>query len=220
MVEPVDRFEEQLAAIAAARIVPVVSLSSEEQAVPLADALIAGGIQAVEITLRTSSGLGAIARLADYSEHLMVGAGTVVSVKQVDQVIDAGARFVISPGIDAEVVTHSLQRSVLPIPGVGSASDVQLAQKLGLTAVKVFPAAELGGTAFVHAMRGPFPHMRFLPSGGVSAANVADYLATPGIFAVSGSWMAPSDAIAAGDWSRVAALGAEASAAVRLDGEH
>lgn len=210
-VWPLDR---ALAAVAVARIVPVVSLASVEQAEPLADALIAGGITAVEITLRTPSGVGAIARLADYSALLTVGAGTVVSVAQVDEVIDAGARFVISPGIDEAVVTRCLARGVLPVPGVGTASEVQLADRLGLSAVKVFPAAELGGAGFVRAMRGPFPHMRFLPSGGVTADNVAAYLATPGVFAVSGSWMAPDAAIAAGDWERVAQLAAAATAAI------
>ncbi|GAA1328367.1 bifunctional 4-hydroxy-2-oxoglutarate aldolase/2-dehydro-3-deoxy-phosphogluconate aldolase [Nonlabens tegetincola] len=212
-----DSFGRMLEAVASARLVPVVSLASVEQALPLADALIAGGIAAVEITLRTASGVGAIAALAGYSDRLTVGAGTVVSPEQLDEVADAGAEFVISPGIDEAVVRRSLARGILPIPGVATASEVQLAQRLGLGAVKAFPASLLGGPGFVRAMRGPFPEMRFLPSGGVSLANAAEYLATPGVLAVSGSWMVPDDAVASSDWERIAALGAAAMAALGAD---
>lgn len=205
-------FGEMLSRVAQARVVPVVSLASADDAVPLADALIAGGISAVEITLRTAAGLAGIERLANYSPALTVGAGTVVTPEQAHAVIDAGAEFVISPGIDESVVHACQERGILTIPGVATASEVQLAARLGLTAVKAFPAAQLGGTSFVRAMRGPFPGMRFLPSGGVSLDNLTEYLETPGVLAVSGSWMVQSDTLSAGHWDDVAALSAEAMA--------
>lgn len=202
-----------VAQVVAARIVPVVTLTHADQAWPLADALIAGGIRAIEVTLRTAAGLGALEELGDRGD-LMVGAGTVLTVEQASQACAAGARFAVSPGLDAAIVSRLREHGALPLPGVATATEVQQAHRLGLRAVKLFPAELLGGLDLVRALHGPFPDMRFLPSGGVTAANAGSYAGHPAILAVSGSWMVPNDAILAGDWGRIADLAAEAVASL------
>ncbi|ALX65769.1 bifunctional 4-hydroxy-2-oxoglutarate aldolase/2-dehydro-3-deoxy-phosphogluconate aldolase [Microbacterium sp. XT11] len=195
------------------RIVPVVVLHDAVNAHPLADALVAGGIRCAEITLRTPAGLEAIRALSGRGD-ILVGAGTVIDREQVDQVVDAGAAFAVSPGFDADVVDRCAERDLPIVPGVATASDIQSALRRGIRHLKLFPAGLVGGLAAVRAFAGPFPEVRFLPSGGVSAANARDYLADPAVFAVSGSWMVPADALRAGDWGTVERLSREASGAV------
>ena len=190
-------------------IVPVITIDDAARAVDLASALAAGGIDCAEITLRTPAGLAAIAAIAAALPDFTVGAGTVLTSSDVDRVTDAGASFIVSPGFDDEVVDRARERGVLPVPGVATATEVQRALRAGVDHLKLFPAAQLGGRAMVDALAAPFPQVRFLPSGGVTAENAADYAASPAVFAVSGSWMATRAMIAAGDWETVTLLSAE-----------
>jgi 2-dehydro-3-deoxyphosphogluconate aldolase / (4S)-4-hydroxy-2-oxoglutarate aldolase len=192
-------------------IVPVVVLDDPEQAVSLGEALLAGGIDVVEITLRTDAGLESIRRLAALPD-LHVGAGSVLVPDHVDQVVKAGARFVVSPGLSVEVVSRCQELGVPALPGVATASDLMTATALGLTQVKFFPAGLLGGPAAIRALAAPFTRMAFLPSGGVNADNMADYLAVPAVPAVSGSWMVEPALLRAKDWDEVTARSAAAVA--------
>jgi len=161
-------------------VVPVVVLDHPDQAVPLGEALLAGGIDVMEVTLRTDAGLEAIRRLAGLP-GMHVGAGSVLVPEQVDQVVDAGARFVVSPGLSVDVVARCRTRDVPALPGVATASELMTAVSLGLDEVKFFPAGLLGGPAAIRALAAPFTRMAFMPSGGVKAENMADYLAVPAV---------------------------------------
>ena len=174
------------------RFLPVVVLDDVDEAEPLADALVAGGLGTVEVTLRTPAGLPALRRLAGRSD-LLVGAGTVVEAEQVDAVVAAGARFVVTPGFDHSVVHRCRRLGVPVLPGVATASEVMAALSLGVDVVKLFPAGLLGGPAMVDALAGPFPGLRVVPSGGVTADSAPEYLARPSVPAVSGSWVTPRD---------------------------
>jgi 2-dehydro-3-deoxyphosphogluconate aldolase/(4S)-4-hydroxy-2-oxoglutarate aldolase len=195
-------------------VVPVVVLDDPAQALPLGEALVAGGIDVIEITLRTDAGLEAIRRLAAVP-GLHVGAGSVLVPDQVDQVVDAGARFVVSPGLAVEVVHRCRALDVPALPGVATASDLMTAVGLGLGEVKFFPAGLLGGPAAIRALAAPFTRMSFLPSGGVKPDNVADYLAVPAVPAVSGSWMVEPVLLREGRWEEVTARSAAAIALAR-----
>lgn len=193
-------------------ILPVVVLEDADAGPDLAAALAAGGIGCAEITLRTSAGLGAIERISRAHPEFVVGAGTVLEVDDVDRVADAGAHFVVSPGLDPVIVTRAQARGLEVLPGVATAGEVQHARRLGLRRVKFFPAGQLGGRATIDALAAPFADIRFLPSGGVGQQNLSDYLASPAVFAVSGSWMVPRESLAAGDWGRIERLSADAIA--------
>jgi 2-dehydro-3-deoxyphosphogluconate aldolase / (4S)-4-hydroxy-2-oxoglutarate aldolase len=199
--------------LAGQRIVPVVVIDDATVAPQLARALTDGGIGCAEITLRTPAGLEAI-RAASQVPGFIVGAGTVTTPAQVDSVVDAGAAFLVSPGLDDAVVARAAQRGVPILPGVATATEVQRAIASGLSVLKLFPANLVGGLDAVRAFAGPFPEVRFVPSGGVSDANAREYLASPSVFAVSGSWMVPREAIAAGDLETVSRLSAQAVAAL------
>ena len=201
--------------LAGCPLVPVVVLDRAEDARPLGEALLAGGITEVEITLRTAAGLDAIAVASQALPELTVGAGSVLTTAHVDQVIDAGARFVVSPGLYAPVVTRCTERGVPALPGVATASEVMTAVNLDLTVVKFFPAGLLGGPAAIRSMSAPFPGLSFLPSGGVGRDNLAGYLALPCVPAVSGSWMVEPALIRAGDWAEITRRSADAIAAAR-----
>lgn len=189
-------------------IVPVITIDDAARAVDLAEALSAGGITCAEITLRTPAGLPAIAAIAAALPDFTVGAGTVLTPTDAANATDAGARFLVSPGFDDDIVTYARTRGILPVPGVATATEVQRALRAGVDHLKLFPAAQLGGRAMVDALAAPFPQVRFLPSGGVTAANAADYAASPAVFAVSGSWMATRAMIADGDWDTITRLSA------------
>jgi 2-dehydro-3-deoxyphosphogluconate aldolase/(4S)-4-hydroxy-2-oxoglutarate aldolase len=190
-------------------VVPVVVLDRADQALPLARALLAGGIDVIEVTLRTAAGLSGIEALAGLDE-MLVGAGSVVTPEHVDAVVDAGAEFVVSPGTSAAVLQRSAQRGVPALPGTSSASDLMVCAAAGVTEVKVFPAALLGGPAHIAALAAPFPQMRFMPSGGVSAATMNDYLALSCVPAISGSWMVAPQLLREERWHDVTNLAAEA----------
>ncbi len=205
---------ETLDALADHLLVPVVVLDDPEQAPALTRALVDGGLPVAEITLRTPQALEVLRTTATTGD-VLVGAGTVLSPGQVDDAVDAGARFVVSPGLSAEVVDRARARGVAVLPGVATPSDLMAATALGLDAVKLFPAGQLGGAAAVRALAAPFPAMRFVPTGGIGADDLADYLAVDAVAAVGGSWMVPADAVAAGDVDTVRTLVAAAVEAAR-----
>jgi 2-dehydro-3-deoxyphosphogluconate aldolase/(4S)-4-hydroxy-2-oxoglutarate aldolase len=186
-------------------LVPVVVLDEASAADPLAEALVAGGLPVAEITFRTSAALEAIRRMAARKD-VAVGAGTVLTPGQVDEAVDAGASFIVSPGLSEEVILRAERRRVPVIPGAVTASEVQRAYALGLRTVKFFPAATAGGAAAIAALSKPFGDMRFLPTGGIGPDNLADYLTLSSVAAVGGSWMVPRHTIAAGDFQTIRRL--------------
>jgi 2-dehydro-3-deoxyphosphogluconate aldolase / (4S)-4-hydroxy-2-oxoglutarate aldolase len=200
--------------LTAARIVPVIVIDDAAHAGELAAALADGGIRAVEVTLRTPAGLDAMAAMAAHG-GLVVGAGTVLTRAQVDASVAAGAQFIVSPGIDDEVIARAQEAGLGMLPGVATATEVQRAMRAGLSELKLFPADRLGGLGMVDSLTGPFPDIRFMPSGGVSAANAVEYLAHRSVFAISGSWMATRAAISAGDFDGIRAASAAAVDLVR-----
>jgi 2-dehydro-3-deoxyphosphogluconate aldolase/(4S)-4-hydroxy-2-oxoglutarate aldolase len=197
--------------VTAGRIIPVVVIRDADQAVPLGEALVAGGVPVAEVTFRTAAAAQAIRRLAGV-EGLLVGAGTVVSVDQVDQAVEAGARFVVCPGLSAAVVRRAQQHGLPVFPGAVTSTEIMAALDLGLTTLKFFPAGLFGGLAALRALGSPFSQVRFIPTGGITAANLADYLALPNVAAVGGSWMVKESAIAAGDFGAIRAACAQAAA--------
>ena len=200
--------------LAAHPVVPVVVIDDAEQALPLGRALLAGGIAVMEVTLRTEAGLEGIRRLAPL-EGLTVGAGSVLTPAHVEEVVEAGARFVVSPGVNIDVVRRAQELGVPALPGVASSTDLMTAVQLGLREVKFFPAGLLGGPAMIKALSAPFGGMTFMPSGGVTRANLADSLALPCVPAVSGTWMVEKSLVNAARWDEVTALAAEAVAAAK-----
>jgi 2-dehydro-3-deoxyphosphogluconate aldolase/(4S)-4-hydroxy-2-oxoglutarate aldolase len=202
------------AALGRARLVPVVVLDDAADAGPLADALVAGGLPVAEVTFRTPAAGDAIRAMADRGD-VLVGAGTVLTAGQVDQAVAAGASYVVSPGLSRAVVERCAEHGVLALPGAVTATEVQAALELGLTTVKFFPAGTSGGAPAIAALAAPFAGVRFIPTGGVGPANLADYLGTEAVVAVGGSWMVPRDRIRAGDFETVRRLTGEAVALVR-----
>ncbi|MFD3414875.1 bifunctional 4-hydroxy-2-oxoglutarate aldolase/2-dehydro-3-deoxy-phosphogluconate aldolase [Streptomyces cyaneofuscatus] len=195
-----------------APVVPVVVLRDAADAVPLARALVAGGLPAIEVTLRTAAALESIRAIAAEVPGAVVGAGTVISPQHVRDTVEAGARFLVSPGW-TDALLEAMQESGVPfLPGVSTTSEVVALLELGVSDVKFFPAEAAGGTAYLKALSAPLPQARFCPTGGISLASAPSYLALPNVACVGGSWMVPGDAIAAKDWDRVARLAAEAAA--------
>lgn len=197
------------------QIVPVVVLDDASGANSLADALVQGGIPCAEITLRTPAGLEALRALRGRRD-LLLGAGTVLNAADVDLAADAGAQFVVSPGLGADVVARCSERGVTAIPGIATASELQAAVAAGLRHVKFFPAEQAGGLPMLTALSGPFPDVRFMPSGGLLPHNVHTYLDHPAVFAAGGSWMVPRATIVSGNFEEVARLCAATRA--QLDG--
>jgi 2-dehydro-3-deoxyphosphogluconate aldolase / (4S)-4-hydroxy-2-oxoglutarate aldolase len=191
------------------RIIPVVVLEELETARPLAEALEQGGLPVAEVTFRTEAAADAV-RLLSHEKRLLVGAGTVVRPEQVDLAVEAGARFIVMPGLSPRVVERCRYLDVLVIPGVATATEVIAALDHGLDLLKLFPANVAGGVALLRALQGPFPGVRWIPTGGISEANAAAYLALPSVAAVGGSWMVASELIAARDFATVTRLAREA----------
>jgi 2-dehydro-3-deoxyphosphogluconate aldolase/(4S)-4-hydroxy-2-oxoglutarate aldolase len=204
--------------IAQSRLVPVVVLDDPAGAAPLGAALLAGGLNCVEVTFRTDAAAESLRILAE-EVSLLVGAGTVVTTAQVNQAVSAGARFIVSPGFSPTVVKHCQEVGIPVFPGVATATEIQQALELGISTVKFFPAGQLGGPGMVKALSAPFRNVLFVPTGGVTTANLADYLAIPAVLAVGGTWMVAPDLLKAGDWDEVTRRTAEAVAAVKsIDG--
>ncbi|KAA6197437.1 bifunctional 4-hydroxy-2-oxoglutarate aldolase/2-dehydro-3-deoxy-phosphogluconate aldolase [Streptomyces parvus] len=195
-----------------APVVPVVVLHDATDAVPLARALVAGGLPAIEVTLRTPAALESIRAMAAEVPGAVVGAGTVISPEHVRETVAAGARFLVSPGW-TDALLEAMKASGLPfLPGVSTTSEVVALLERGVNEMKFFPAEAAGGTAYLKALSAPLPQARFCPTGGISLASAPSYLALPNVGCVGGSWMVPGDAVAAKDWDRVARLAAEAAA--------
>lgn len=195
-----------------APVVPVVVLEDAADAVPLARALVAGGLPAIEVTLRTAAALDAIKAIAAEVPDAVVGAGTVISARNVSDTVAAGARFLVSPGW-TDALLDAMKASGVPfLPGVSTTSEVVALLERGVTEMKFFPAEAAGGTAYLKALSAPLPQARFCPTGGISLASAPSYLALPNVGCVGGSWMVPADAVASGDWARVERLAAEAAA--------
>ncbi len=197
--------------IAKLRIIPVVAIESATDALPLADALTAGGLPVAEITLRTDAAIDAISALATRGAFL-VGAGTVHSVDQARQVSDAGAKFVVSPGFNGKTVQWCLDHQLPIFPGISSPTDLETALEFGLKVVKFFPAEPLGGVKMIQALAGPFSGIQFIPTGGISADNLKDYLKLSCVLACGGSWMVKSSLLNAGRFDEITRLSAEAVA--------
>ncbi len=199
-----------IARLQACGIVPVVVIEDAHLAAPLARALLAGGIDVIEVTLRRPAALAALETIAREVSGILPVAGTVVTPAQVVDVREAGAQAVVSPGF-SEAVDDAMRAAGLPwLPGVATASDCMRAVAAGRLTCKFFPAEQAGGTATLKALSGPFPQMRFCPTGGVSLTNLGDYLALKQVLCVGGSWLVPADAIANRDWARVTQLAREA----------
>jgi Entner-Doudoroff aldolase len=196
-------------------IIPVVVLDDAKDAEPLAKALIEGGLPCAEVTFRTAAAEEVIRKMATAYPDLFVGAGTVLTVEQVNRAVDAGAKFIVSPGLNPEVVKYCVQRGIPVCPGTCTPSEVEQALALGLDAVKFFPAEQAGGLGFIKAMAAPYVGVKFMPTGGISAKNVREYLAYDRILACGGSWMVKNDLVKAGDFEKITELVREAAAIVK-----
>ncbi|MEU9608189.1 bifunctional 4-hydroxy-2-oxoglutarate aldolase/2-dehydro-3-deoxy-phosphogluconate aldolase [Streptomyces sp. NPDC048057] len=194
-----------------APVIPVVVIEDAADAVPLARALVAGGLPAIEVTLRTPAALDAIRAIAAEVPEATVGAGTVISTANVDAAVSAGSRFLVSPGW-TERLLESMKGSGQPfLPGVSTVSEVVNLLERGVSEMKFFPAEAAGGTSYLKSLAGPLPQARFCPTGGISRKSAPAYLALPNVGCVGGTWMLPPDAVATKDWSRIESLAAEAS---------
>jgi len=192
----------------APRVLPVATIADPALVPVLAEALAAGGAAAIEVTFRTEAAPRVVAALAD--SGLVVGAGTIRTLAQVDEALAAGAQFIVSPALDEAVVGRWLDAGVPMLPGIATATELSHALSLGLTAVKLFPAEPLGGTALIAALAAPFPEARFVPTGGLGPHNAAEYLRLPPVLAIGGSWMVASKLLEARQWDAVTRLTAEA----------
>ena len=198
------------AALQVVPVIPVIVLQSSEHAAPVAEALIKGGIPIFEITLRTAAGLPSIEEVAKKFPDALTGAGTVLNESQARQAIDAGSRFIVSPGWDDGVVEMAQAAGIPVVPGVATATEVQRAYNHGLRVLKLFPAGIAGGIPMLKALSSVYSEVGFVPTGGVSADNLADFLALPNVKAVGGSWLTPAQAIAEGRFEEITRLANEA----------
>ncbi|MGI9061347.1 MAG: bifunctional 4-hydroxy-2-oxoglutarate aldolase/2-dehydro-3-deoxy-phosphogluconate aldolase [Ktedonobacteraceae bacterium] len=196
-------------------VLPVIALERAEDAVPLARALLAGGIDCAEITFRTPAAAEAIRRMSDEVSEMLVGAGTVLTVQQAEQAILAGAQYIVSPGFDAAVVGWCQAQGVAVLPGVATPTEINMALVRDVKLLKFFPAEEFGGTRMLKALHGPYPDVRFIPTGGINATNLAQYLALPNVVACGGSWMATGGMLARGQFNEIARVAGEARTIVR-----
>lgn len=191
-------------------IVPVIALEDAKDAKPLAQALINGGLPCAEVTFRTAAAEESIKIMSEAFPDMLVGAGTVLTTEQVDRAVLAGAKFIVSPGLNPEVVKYCVDRNIPVCPGCANPSDIEQAIALGLDVVKFFPAEAAGGLNMIKAMSAPYTGMKFMPTGGINAGNLNDYLAFKKIIACGGSWMVKSDVIKAGDFDKIEAMTKEA----------
>lgn len=200
---------------AQAPVIPVISITHAGNAVPLARALLAGGLHVLEITLRTPGAFDAVERIAAEVPQVLVGVGTILRAEDMHRAASLGARFAVSPGLTPELAQAAGETGLPLLPGVMTPSEVMRARELGYRNLKLFPAAPAGGAAMLKSLAGPFPDISFCPTGGVTPENLVDYLSLSNVSCVGGSWLAPEEAVAAGDWARITRLAAEASAAAQ-----
>ncbi|MGZ0078940.1 bifunctional 4-hydroxy-2-oxoglutarate aldolase/2-dehydro-3-deoxy-phosphogluconate aldolase [Methylomonas sp. YC3] len=193
-------------------VMPVMVINQLEQAVPLARALVEGGLKVLEITLRTPVALDAIRRIKAEVQGAIVGAGTIINTQTLKNAIDAGAEFIVSPGVTDSLLDAALASGVPILPGVITPSEVMRLMDKGITAMKFFPAEAAGGIPMLKSIGGPLPQVTFCPTGGVNPKNAVEYLALSNVACVGGSWMAPSELVDAGDWAEITRRAAEASA--------
>ena len=193
-------------------VVPVVVLDDLDHAVPVARALVAGGLPVIELTLRTPVALDAIAAIAAEVPEILVGAGTITSPELVSRAVKAGAQFLVSPGTTPGLLREMAWAGVPFLPGTATVSEAMAVLEAGFSEMKFFPAEASGGAAYLKSLASPLPAARFCPTGGITAASAPSYLSLPNVGCVGGSWLTPADALAAGDWDRVAALAREAAA--------
>ncbi len=205
-MQPID------AVLACGPVIAVLVIERVEDAVPLARALAAGGVRALEVTLRTPAALGAIERIAGEVENVLVGAGTVLRPADAKAAKAAGSGFAVSPGLTSDLAQAARDQGLPFLPGVATASEIIAGLELGLDRFKFFPAETSGGAPAVKALFGPFADIRFCPTGGITPQNTSSYLALPNVVCVGGSWLAPADAVKAGDWGRIETLARAASA--------
>jgi len=191
-------------------VVPVVVLDKTEDAVLTAKALLAGGVDVMEITLRTAAGLSSIREVAKNSPGTCVGAGTVLNLEQCKEAVDAGARFIVSPGFDREMVQWCIENAVAVTPGCVTPTEIMAALSLGVNVLKFFPANIYGGLPAMKALSGPFGNVKFMPTGGISSGNLAEYISAPFIHAVGGSWLCDRKDIASGNFEKITTLSAQA----------
>ena len=196
----------------AAPVVPLVQADDPAVAVEISRALAAGGLTVAEVVFRTDRALECLQCVADEVPEMIAGAGTVLTVDQANAAVDAGAKFIVSPGLDDGVVATAKERGVPIYPGIVTPSELQHAHNLGLDVVKFFPASLAGGVPMLKALSSVFRHMRFMPTGGVSPGNLAEYLALPAVLACGGSWLTPAAAIAAGEYEQITKLARDALA--------
>lgn len=198
--------EEVLAALKKHVVIPVIAIESADAALPLADALIEGGLPVAEITFRTTAAVAVISRIARDRPQLVLGAGTILTKENLAAAIDAGARFGVAPGLNPDILAEANRRGLPFIPGVVTPSEIEQALSLGATLLKFFPAEASGGIPMIKALSGPYAHTgaRFVPTGGVSAASLAEYLAVPAVACVGGTWIASKEAIAGKKWAEIA----------------
>lgn len=193
-----------------APIVPLIQSDNPATAVNTARALVSGGLTVIEVVLRTDEALACMRQVSLDVTDAIVGAGTTLTAQQAETVVDAGAQFIVSPGLDEGVVRVAQDADIPVFPGIATASELQRAWNLGLDAVKFFPAGQAGGTSMLKALGAVFSQVRFMPTGGISANNLADYLALPSVLACGGSWLTPSDAVVAGNFDVITRLAREA----------
>jgi 2-dehydro-3-deoxyphosphogluconate aldolase/(4S)-4-hydroxy-2-oxoglutarate aldolase len=201
--------------IAASGLVPVVRIERADDAPELARTLAAAGLPCLEITFRTDAAGEAIRAVRREVPDVLVGAGTVVSVDQLERALDAGATFVVSPGLQADVVRRCQARAIPILPGVYTPSEIIAAMDLGVSVLKLFPASCAGGPAYLRALAGPFPTIRFMPTGGIDQHDLEAYLRVPSVLAVGGSWMVRPELLSMRDWTSVGRLAGEATSLVR-----
>ena len=192
-------------------IIPVVVIENIEDALPLAKALCEGGLPCAEVTFRTEAAKEALKIMKDSFPQMLLGAGTVLTTKQVDEAVDAGAEFIVSPGFDPEIVDYCLEKDILVLPGCSTASDVAQAVKRNLEVVKFFPAEQAGGLDMIKALAAPYTNLMFMPTGGINPQNVTKYLEFSRIIACGGSWMVKSNLIANKKFDEIKALASQAS---------
>ena len=191
-------------------VIPVVVINDVEDAEPLAQALCEGGLPCAEVTFRTAAAEESIRKMTDIYPDMLIGAGTVLTTEQVDRAVAAGAKFIVSPGFDPEVVDYCILKQIPVFPGCITPSEVAQAVKRGLKVVKFFPAVQFGGVSTIQALTAPYVGLKFMPTGGVNAKNLADYLKCKSIIACGGSWMVKSDLIKAGEFEKIKDMTKEA----------
>jgi 2-dehydro-3-deoxyphosphogluconate aldolase / (4S)-4-hydroxy-2-oxoglutarate aldolase len=206
-----SRDDETAAIMALAPVIPVLTVKSVEDGLEQAKALVAGGLYAIEVTLRTPTAIAAIAAIAKSVGGAVVGAGTIVSVEQIDEAVAAGARFLVSPGASPALAKAAAQSPLPFLPGCATVSEAMALRELGFRALKLFPAEAVGGAKFLASLAAPLPDLRFCPTGGIDLAKAPEYLKLPNVACVGGSWMLPNAALSSGDYTAIEKLARESA---------